>query len=415
MLPRSLVLIALVILVVATFYVGGLPSRDRQSVYDTVGVIALDPPFFDMNYILASLDCARAGIAPTEYCAAAGHTFIYPKTFYLLLPSGLSVRHILWAAALIFAAFTLSMFAFFKCLGWKQSLYVLLLLGAPPTILAMERCNVDLLVISLLASAIICLEARRWPALALSAITVAALIKVYPVAAFAGALGRVRRVYFVAASLVCALGLGVQLDHLRYISGAVPRIIGFSWGYPVAFMALRRAFQGRNLQDFLPPIMDHSLQVLAPVLCVFLAVRIARRECPPLYMLRCVSGLVIGSSVYCFCWMSGPNFDYRYLFLLLTLPCLFDADRVEPLRPLRMLSLAAIAPMFWLSLSYRHTVVTVIQEVLGLIVFCSLLTLLLVFLLQEARQSQVPFARSLSALLGLAQPTPVPSPVQSTT
>lgn len=388
MTPRHMVLVVLIVLVTATLFLSRLSKQERERMYNPVGVPTMLPPFADMHFVLASLDCSRLGIPATERCPEAGYSFIYPKTFYLLLPTGLSAQHTLPAAVSVFVGFIISMFAFLRSLTWKQCCYVSILLCAPPTTLALERCNVDLVVVSLLAVAILCLEARHWSVLALSAITVAALIKVYPVAALTSAVGRVRRSHILAAAFACILGLGLQVGHLQFINRNVPQTFWYSWGYPVVFMRLRPPLQSRGLEWLLPVGIEHALQIAAPALCLLLAIRIIRRGCGPLLGMSNSLGMVAGSSVYCFCWTLGSNYEYRYLVLLLTIPFLFNSA-AAPLRIFAVVALSAIAPMFWLSLASGHLVTTLAQYALGLAVFCSLLTILLVYVFQTVQQFEI--------------------------
>jgi hypothetical protein len=328
MTPRYMTLFVLIFLVTATLFLSRLPEQERERVYDPVGVPSMQPPFADIHFVLGWLDCTRLGIPATEHCPEASNlVFNYPKTFFVLLPTGLSARDTLPAAVAVFAGFVISMFAFLRPVTWKQCCYVSVLLCAPPTTLALERCNFDLVVVSLIAFAVLCLEARRWSVLALSAITVAALMKIYPVAALTCAVGRVRPSYILAAAFACILGLGLQIDHLRFVVANVPRTFWYSWGYPVAFMRLRES----PYRGLVPNGIEHVLQIAAPVLCVLLAIRIMRRGCEPLLEMRGSSGMVAGSSLYCFCWMVGSNYDYRYLALLLTMPFLFNSY-AKPLR-----------------------------------------------------------------------------------
>lgn len=386
MTPRLMVLVVMLGLAVATILVSFLPHRQRGHLYRLVGVPALQPAFADMHFVLASLDCARSGIPATERCPEAGYSFIYPKTFYLLLPTGLSARHTLPAAVVVFVAFSMSMFAFLRSLTWKQCCYVSALLCAPPTTLAMERCNIELVVVSLLALAALSLEARRWTALALTAILVSGLMKIYPAAALMSAAGRVRRWYLLAGALACALGLGIQADHLRFINENVIRISSYSWGYSVAFLRLRQALESDGLAWLVPFGAEHVLQLAAPALGVFLAVRALRRGCGPVREMPNSPGMLAGASAYCLCWMLGPNFDYRYLVLLLTLPFLFRSA-AEPLRVLTAVALYAIVPMFCLSFAGDSFLATLGQEALGIAVFVSLFAMLLVFVFQEIPQS----------------------------
>jgi hypothetical protein len=379
--PTHFLLATLFALCASTFSLSFLPEQARQRVYSYLGVEAF-PSFGDLNYVLAWLDCVRSGIPVTDKCPQAGYYFIYPKIFLLLLPTGLSEHDRLPMAVLVYCTFIVSMFAFLRSLNWAQTWYVVALLCAPPTLLALERCNVDLLILSLLTVATICLESGRAPVVALSAITVAALMKIYPLAALTGAVGRTRFLYLLMAALACVIGLGIQIEHLRFIEQHVLWLYSHAWGYPVAFMLLQGPLERRGLGWLLPNGIQHVLQIVALSVSAFLAFKITRKGCGPIEKMQHSAGMIIGSSIYSFCWILGPNFEYRYLMLLLTLPFLFkSADKVA--RPFTRTALALTLPMFWLSLFSDVTLVKLIQEAFGLALFWCLLPIVLVFGIQS--------------------------------
>jgi hypothetical protein len=391
--PTHFLLAALFALCASTFLLSFLPEQAHESVYRHLGIGPSSPPlrFFDLDYVLAWLDCARSGIAVTDKCPQVENYFVYPKTFFLLSPTGLSERDLLPMVVLVYFTFSVSMFALLRSLNWPQTWYVVALLCAPPTLVAFERCNTDLLIVSLLAVATICLESRRAPVIALSAITVAALFKIYPLAALTGAVGRTRLVYLLMAALACVIGLGIQIDHLRFIGqhGVMERSAegAFSsswhtWGYPVAFMWLRGPLEDRGFGWLLPNGIEHVLQIVALSVSAFLAFKITRDGCRPIEKMQHSAGMIIGSSVYSLCWILVPNYEYRYLVLLPALPFLFkSADKV--VRPFTRTALALMLPMFWLSLFGHVTLVKLIQEAFGLALFWCLLPIVLVFGIQS--------------------------------
>src|ERR1700687_5378159 len=88
MTPRYMTLVVLLFLVTATLFLSRLPEPERERVYDPVGVPAMQPPFADLHFVLGWLDCTRLGIPATGHCPEAGYySCIYPKTFFVLLPT----------------------------------------------------------------------------------------------------------------------------------------------------------------------------------------------------------------------------------------------------------------------------------------------------------------------------------------
>jgi hypothetical protein len=388
--PSRVLLGSTIALTAMILVLGALPSLQRLKFYRPFGIPALNLPFADMNYIFASLDCARRGIPTTSVCPAAGYSFIYPKTFYLLLPTGLSAGDSRAAVIVTFLVFSLSVPIFLDARSWKECFYYLIILVSPPVILALERGNIDLLVISLVAIAAIQLEARHMTSLALAWVFLAAMLKVYPFLAILVGFGRVRRLYVLVAGLAIVAGFWIQLDQLRYISRHVEQTALYSWGYPVPFIALRAALGKRNMAWLIPQGVDHIAQILSPLLCLVVALALIRsRRTVSLMSLRHGPAMLAGSSMYCFCWLLGTNFDYRYLVLLLAMPFLFDAASTSAFKAWAKLALLCMPTMFWLAANPRHTILVLGQQLVTWLVFMLLLTGTIAYIIEWGRNASL--------------------------
>lgn len=106
-------------MVLATAALNALPQAKRISAFDRLGFLAMTPPFYDTYFVLAGFDCDRAGHSPEEVCPANQYGFVYPKTFLLLLPTGLSARHTNGVAYVFLASFVAGLFTLFQNLTWR--------------------------------------------------------------------------------------------------------------------------------------------------------------------------------------------------------------------------------------------------------------------------------------------------------
>ncbi len=375
MAPRLVLLLVLLALTLAVYIISFWPEPDRNSVYGWLGFWTHSPSFYDTYFVLTALDCHRAGLGPREVCATLRHGFVYPKTFYLLLPLGLTARDRIPVAIFLMACFVASLFVFFRLLSWRQCAYVSLAVAAPPAWLALDRANADLLILALLAAAAILLEERKWSGGAAALIVLAGLLKLYPVAALAGVAARISWRLWAVAVATCAAGLAVQWDHLTYVVRSVPRIQYWSFGYPVMGMAAREWLARTPGNWTVPAGADAALWAAAVAAAVVLALWLYRRGCPGIAALPHAPGFLLGAASYAFCWFAGVNFFYRYILLLLTLPFLFAASARPVLRPLARAVLAALLPMLWLTVSYPATIV---RESLALVLASAFLAVLVV-------------------------------------
>jgi hypothetical protein len=382
-LPRLLMSSVLSVLILACLFLSFYPEVQREYLFQFVRVPAVPPAFADLNSVLSAFECVRKGVPDTAPCPP-GFPFIYLKTLYLLLPLGLTTQHVLPVAIFIFAVFVASTVILLRYLTLKQSIYACVLFCAPTTLLAFERCNLDVLVYSLLAFAVVLLESRRWQVLALSTIVVAALLKIYPVAAIAAALGRLRLGLVIAASLACIVGFIIQIEQLIFISQNLPWSDWHSWGYPVAYMRLHHVLENYGFEWILPVWTQHVARLAAAILSAILAFYTLKGEPAPVVDIKGSAGFIASASVYCFCWFLGPNFDYRYIFLFLALPFLFN-NTVRAIDPFVKIVLVCLPVMLWLSFFDHKLTPKLLQQALALAIFCSMLAILFVHLFQIAR------------------------------
>lgn len=378
---RFVFVLILSVLLVGTVLLGSLSLENRKQVYRPLGVEPMEPAFSDMNYILASLDCRRAGILPSEVCPAVQYFFIYPKSYYVLLGTGLGGQNTFVLSCCAFVLFFGSMAAYLRPRNWQQLFYISFLFLTAPMLLALERCNVDLVVVSLLALAVLCLEARIVPMASTVFIFLAVMLKVYPVAAWAGTMGRIGNRWLIAGAASCLVGLGLQADHIVFLKNNIIKIEYRSWGYDVMFLRLRPELDAVGMAWLVPNGIEQVFRVLAIMTSLWIAMRLYRKPCAPILEMKHSAGLVFAAALYCFCWFSGPNFEYRYMLLLLATPFLFRGDFGALKLPCTVVY-CCTPLLFLLSRGKSLLAVKLSQEMIGTAVFCCLLAILVVQFLQ---------------------------------
>lgn len=303
------------------------PLAVRQHFYENYFSFPASSPqmFEDWRYYLIWLDCVRAG-APTDKPCSLGSPipWAYPSAWLLLVHTGLSVRHTVPTAALLYIGLVAMVSCLFAPRSVSEVCYDAIFLVSPPFVLALERCNMDVLVFILLGLAV-ALASRRAVLGAFGLVWVAALLKIYPgVSLFAF----IRKRGDVFAAGLCAATLLVYLDAIRpqlkllYI--VVSQSEFQSFGSPELFLILAKKLEAMGhplpLLHFVIPVFALVVYTISVTLLAFAFVR--RRIAIDLKPLSDISqyAFAAGGLVYCLCWFIGMNYNYRYIFVAMTLP-----------------------------------------------------------------------------------------------
>jgi hypothetical protein len=311
----------------AVWTINTKPLAVREHFYQTYFSFPASWPqsYMDWRYYLVWLDCVRAG-APTDKICSLGPPipWTYPPAWLLLSHTGLSVRQTVPTAALLYIGLIATVSYLFAPTSVSEVCYDALFLVSPPFVLALERCNMDVLIFILLGLAV-ALAGRRaaWGAFGL--VWVAALLKIYPGATL---LAFIRKKSDVFVAGLCAATLLAYIVAIRRMLGItyaiVPQTEYESFGSPEIFLIL-----GKKLEAMGYPILYLHFAIPVFVVGVYtvsvalLAVTLIRRGIDTGLALSSSifeRAFLAGSLVYCFCWCVGMNFNYRYTFVAMTLP-----------------------------------------------------------------------------------------------
>ena len=390
----------------ALWVINAKPLGVREHFYQSYFSFPASTPqnFEDLRYYLVWQDCFRAGVPPDQPCSLGSPIpWTYPSAWFLLAPTGLSIRHTIPVAA----GFYIGLVAIVSCLcapgSFTEVFYDALFLVSPPFVLALERCNMDLLIFMLLGLAV-ALASRRVILGAFGLVWAAALLKIYPGVSLVAFI-RKKRDVFVAG--LCAGTLLIYVvairQQLRLTYLLVPRSEWESFGSPELFLIVANKLEAighpvRLLHSVIPVL---TLAAFTIVVAFLAFAFIRRRFDTDLKPLDDISqyAFTVGGLVYCACWSLEMNFNYRFIFLAMTLPQAWTwASAKFQWRWSYGLYLLAALGTSWLTLfQYKHPWIEIGHALLGWLLYGVLLfTLILLYW----RALVTPLGKGAAFLLG---------------
>ena len=314
-----------------------------------VGVPHLSPAFLDMHTITSGWECTRRGleVVPVNPCDPKGRPMNYPRLWMApaFLGIGQGASFALGVAAVVM--FLASVLAVVGRLHPVEGIVYTAALCSPAVMLGIERGNVDLVVFVLLALAL--LVFRRSPAgraVGHGLLLFAAMLKLFPAFGWGPILRQRPQFAIVGAvgvALVFAVYVGATLDDIREIRRVSPRVDGYSYGLgPLADLA-RPGWASRG-----------AFEAAAVGVGIGAAALVAwtRRRLADAGDVRSADAFCVGAGVYCGSYLFFYNFDYRLIFLLLTLPLLLRSIRVRGARlPFPGFGLLLVLAALWVGSS----------------------------------------------------------------
>jgi hypothetical protein len=310
-------------------------------VWPRLGVPSGPSLFFDTRNLTAALECRRLGFDPLieSPCDPWGRPLNYPRVWLALRWLGLNQSHTVPLALVFIALFLGSIFLLIGRVSLGKGILVAVAVCSPSVMFAIERANMDIVVFTLMVLAIIAWRIRsRWADVVSPAIVfLAATAKVYPVFALPAYLFSRRRTAAIAAVL-CAAAFAlyalVTIGDIQALAAIAPQGEHHAFGARILPAALYHRFVPDRWQG---GAITKQLLVIVPLLAAAPLVWFpGRRRLPdPDEGADTPSRLAFyaGSMIFLGTFAIGNNFDYRLVFLLLTLPQLFDWVTEQPSDP----------------------------------------------------------------------------------
>ena len=333
------------------------------NIWPWLGVPAGPSLFFDARNLTAAWECQRLGYDPLyeSPCDPWGRPLMYLRPWLLLGFLGLDQSHTFALSVVLIAA----MFSSFAALAGNKvqrvpagtGIVLAFAACSPAIMLAVERANMDIVLFSIVATAILLWRGFPHAASIVSPtlVLLAATAKIYPVFALpAFVISRNRIAALVA--LLCVAGftiyfvycfrdvahaaaIAIQGDHLSYGARILPahlyhHVGADRWAGP---RALKQA------------IALVPLAVMAGAIAVRVHRQLARRHDEIALSTASLLAFHAGALIYLGTFAVANNFDYRLVFLLLTLPQLVEWARTPTHRLsfLASITLITILVLLW--------------------------------------------------------------------
>jgi hypothetical protein len=340
-------------------------ATDDFDMWRYLGVLHISGPFEDMRVITSGWECTRKGfdVLVENPCDPFRRELNYPRIWTAPSPLGLGQES---TVALSIAAWILFYGAVFLLVGrltrGEAVVYAAILLS-PSVMLGVASGNNDLLVFAVLVLGIITLRARRvlLRSVSYGLFLLAAVLKLYPVFAFAALIRQDRRAAAAALAVTFvpfAVYVAVTADDLRLISKATPRPTLIAYGSGVFLDGLGKRLGGTFEADVVHQQPGRAiLFTLFIVAALAASIWFAGRLRPSsgqdtvVGLTREMDAFCVGAAIYLGTFVVvGYNWDYRLLFLLLTVPQLLVWVRGSgPLATAAALALLGVAGTVWVS------------------------------------------------------------------
>ena len=303
-----------------------------DATWRALGVTPLQPPFFDMHVINDYAACARKGVDAYAPQACNVDNFNIPPTWLWLGFLGVDGTDSSWLSVAVIAAATIVMVLLLRGRSWYHGVIALGAMISPSVMMAVERGNLDLLILALVGSAALIYEERRvgraCGAIALLGLGVA--LKLFPMfcVSLAARFSKQTFVFACATAALSLIYLDLALDYVFLIRRNVPTTFILSYGHKAIFLGVDhiRSEAGLSpigLADTWVPASTAAGVLVCAVIVAVTSFRNRRAFCS-VDISAAGTAFLFGAGIYCGTYLLGTNFIYRLMFLLLCVPQLQD-------------------------------------------------------------------------------------------
>lgn len=279
------------------------------------------PYFHDLRIWLCGIDAIREGVDPYLIgCYNLKSHFNYPYAWsvFSIFPF-ITQANLIPIGLVIICSFMLSLYFFIGRCNLFSAIVYTLILASPSFMLAVERCNCDLIIFLILMLALLTDNLRY---LSAGFLLFAAVLKLFPVGAFISILN-VRKdkfsqhvMIFLAILLAFLAYAWIWKDNLLIvIKMIIPPFGRHSFGLgeiPFVFM------QYFSIDSVYMKVLTYSLFVLPSVIAGYFIFK--KFRIPDVEHNMYGTAYLMGSGIFLVACIFGFNFEYRLIFLAFTIP-----------------------------------------------------------------------------------------------
>ena len=281
------------------------------------GILSV-PYFVDLRILLCGIEAMRIGFDPYEYICFGGIAYYnYPRSWYLFtyFPF-MKLENLFFIGFSLIGFFYCSIIFFIGKITFRDSLIYILVLCSPAVLLGLERGNSDLIVF------IFCLVATsknfRFNFILITLVT---LLKIYPLGAILSFINKDVKAkyllrYLLSFAILIIIYVFYNYNDLLTVSIKTPRPF-WEHSYGLAALPLM-VFKYIGYYKTLIFMIFIGLNLIFSVL-MFRKLWIYVNGLPISQSSHGQSYLV-GSAIFVVSFLIGSNWEYRLVFLILTIP-----------------------------------------------------------------------------------------------
>jgi hypothetical protein len=348
-----------------------------------MGVPHMSLSFADWRAIPAGIECARRGLEFYSWgnpCDPWGRPMVYPRIWLWLSVLGLNQNMTDTIGVSLAISFFVALLWTLGRLTTRQGVVVAVMVCSPSVMLAVERGNNDLVIFVILAISLkyYGLPRLRSRLVGYGLVLVAAVLKLYPALAlvtlvrergFKGLLTLGVSAILLALYAIVTLG---DIETTAKVNFANTQLISYAYGAKVLVQKLNLILSG-TAEKPIPTVLAFAAAALLLIFGLLLGRRNALRQNRILDNdLSRIGGFLMGASIFLGTFLLGNNFDYRLIFLLLTVPQMFVwVNREDSLGLFSFVAILAVVSTLWFSSEILAGVNSILQlyEVLNWVLF----------------------------------------------
>lgn len=350
----------LVVIGLVAGYFALLIALGGHSGWRELGVPPVSPGFFDLRSVTSGWECARQHVGewPENPCDPWGRPENYPRIWIAASVLGLGQDDTYFIGTLIVVGFFAAAIVVLpRSAPIGDALVYALALCSPAVMLGVERGNVDLALFGIVTVAgLVMRRMPRGPAVASALILLAAILKLFPIAAVGMLTGLPRRAAVLCTTSVVGLFTvyaAATFRDIQTIDRVLPQDDEYAYGLHIVGGWLGRlAGSGR--------VWDAALVALTAVAALAfrrsLASRLAMRPS------RELDFFCAGAGIYVATFALVRSADYRLVFLLLAIPQLVRWAAAG--RGFALATLVGIVITLWFPTEWGWTNVPVLDDVI---------------------------------------------------
>ena len=320
-----------------------------QKIWGKLGIPTMTPPFADFRAILAGFECTRLGydIFHQLPCDPWSITWAYPLLWMKFEWLGLNQSHTIIYGVLLAISFYLVTLIMIGKLNSYEAIIYSLILCSPPLMLLIERANVDIIMYNLLFLSLVIVSSKHLIVRFLGYVTllIPSFLKLLPILSLAIILKEKKRIFYFYTVLLLSVFLSYYisiLDQIKAINSFFSSFMfSYAFGYKILIygipylnnrLGLKYGFSSIKLYLF--------FFVIAVFLTLFLIILV--KILTQLYKefkewlnsdldlssnldkevglnLR-LDAFRMGSSLYLGTYLITSVYDYKFTFLIFTVP-----------------------------------------------------------------------------------------------